>query len=102
MEIKNAKITSTMLGFEDHGFLTWFLHLDFGNSGVGFGGYALGGDNTDKVIRAILETVGVETWEDLKGKYVRVKGGEWGKKVEAVGNVLEEKWFTPFEDLAAQ
>ena len=38
-EIRNAVIQSTMLGYEDHGILTCFLHLDYSGAGQGFGGY---------------------------------------------------------------
>ena len=40
-EIKNAIITGTYLGIEDHGILTFWLYLDYGGSGQGFGGYQL-------------------------------------------------------------
>ena len=40
-EIKNARITRTTLGVEDHGILTAFLHLEGDGWGIGFGGYAL-------------------------------------------------------------
>lgn len=42
MEIKNAKITKTMLGREDHGIMTFmiFVHTDMYD--VGVGGYAIG------------------------------------------------------------
>lgn len=34
-ETKNARIESTMLGREDHGILTFMLHLSYGGSGHG-------------------------------------------------------------------
>lgn len=75
-------IYNTMLGFEDHGIMTFYLHFNFGGSGQGFGGYGL---DTPKmkdgkficrigtafgceVIRRVLQAVGVDKWEDLKGK----------------------------------
>lgn len=41
MEIKNARITKTMLGREDHGIMTFsvFIHTDMYDCGVG--GYAI-------------------------------------------------------------
>ena len=97
MEIQNAKITSTSLGDTGRGNSFW-LHLDYGGSGQGFGGYALGGKFTHYVITGILETVGVDTWEELKGKSVRVKiksDGGWGGSIIAIGHFLDEKWFSP-------
>lgn len=93
MEIKNAKIESTMLGFEDHGIFTYMIYVGDGSSGQGFGGYSLGGNYTDAVIKGLLKTVGVDKWEDLKGSFVRVKSEE-GRLVE-IGHLMEEKWFDP-------
>lgn len=104
METINAKIESTMLGFEDRGIMTWFLTLDFGGTGQGFGGYALGGATTDFAIKRILKVVGVEKWEDLKGKYIRVKREPRGL-IKSIGNLLEDKWFDPgveFKNLAQE
>ena len=94
MEIKNAKIKSTMLGKEDHGIMSFMLYLDYGGSGQGFGGYSLGG-NSYKIIKRILEVVGVNSWEDLKGQVVRVKAEH--NKVHSIGNFLEDDWLNPKE-----
>ena len=32
-------------------------------------------------------------WEDLKGKYIRVKDNGWGSTIDEIGNLMEEKWF---------
>ena len=95
MEIRNAKIESTFLGFEDHGIFTYFLHLEWEHAGQGFGGYILGGGYGDETIKAILETVGVDKWEDLPGKYVRIEREHI--KVHRIGNIIEDKWFSPAE-----
>lgn len=107
-EIHNALITGTMLGFEDHGIMSFFLYLEFDGGGVGFGGYAL--DEYDKalekrvgvgisldLIKEILEVVGVEKWEDLKGKHIRVDSEGWGGKALGIGNLMKDKWFYPKE-----
>lgn len=102
MRIQNAKITGTMLGFEDHGIFTFMISLDYGGSGQGAGGYALDGwDEKTKsrkgwkfgidFISRILAVVGVETWESLPGKSIRVKSDF--NKVLAIGNFLEENWL---------
>lgn len=112
-EVKNAKIRGTMLGIEDHGIMTAFIELDYGGAGQGFGGY--GFDNPHKTkeepygrrgtafgcefIRRVLDVVGVEKWEDLKGKHVRVVA-TWDK-VKRIGHIIEEKWFDP-EELARE
>jgi len=103
MEIRNAQITETMLGREDHGILTFYICVRFGGSQCGLGGYAL--DCADRegnrvfsaksmeAISRILETVGVDRWENLKGKYIRIKDQGWGSRVDEIGNLMEEKWF---------
>ena len=92
MEIKNAKITGTSLGYDDRGPSFW-IYVEYGNYGQGFGGYKLGGIFTDYVIMGILEAVGVDKWEELKGRPIRVKASH--DKIQAIGNYLEEKWFDP-------
>jgi len=105
METKNAKITSTMLGIEDHGILSFYLYLDYGGSGQGAGGYSLdtpiktgntflrrvGTAEGLSLIMEILEIVGVGKWEDLPGKYIRVQADQ--AKVHAIGNVIKDKWL---------
>lgn len=103
--IKNAIIESTMLGREDHGLMTFMILVKFDKGGsCGIGGWAL--DQYDKntktrvfqaksmeVISKILEVVGVETWEELPGKYIRFEDGGWGSTITKIGNIIENKWF---------
>jgi hypothetical protein len=106
METKNAKITSTMLGLEGHGIMTFFLYLDYEGSVQGAGGYSLISSDIHKdknafgiaIIKEILKVVGVDKWEDLKGEYVRVKASS--NEVSAIGHILENKWlnFKEFAD----
>lgn len=96
--IKNAKITSTQIGNGDRGPSFW-IHVDYGNSGgQGFGGYRLGGKFTDYVLMGIINAVGVESWEDLKGRPVRVEtdsDNEYGGTIVKIGHYLEDRWFDP-------
>lgn len=107
-EVHNALITGTMLGVEDHGIMTCFVYLEWDGGGVGFGGYGL--DEYDKeqnkrvgvgysldFLKEIMEVVGVEKWEDLKGKHVRVDSEGWGGKALGLGNLLKERWIYPKE-----
>ncbi len=97
LEIKNARIENASLGFEDHGILTAFLTLDYGNGGgQGFGGFTLDGIYCAEFIKKVLKIVGVEKWEELKGEYIRVKAEH--VKIHAIGNILEDKWFNPSEE----
>lgn len=101
METVSARIDSTMLGYEDHGILTTFLMLDYGGSVQGFGGYSLGNTKSDSVacsyqIRRILETVGVDKWEELIDKNIRVRRSRsFNGKILEIGHLLEDKWYNP-------
>lgn len=103
VETKNAKITGTMLGWEDHGILSFMLYLDYGSGGCqGAGGYCLDDycKHKDKrigtasglnLIMRIMKIVGVEKWEDLKGKHIRAKAEHC--RVHAIGNLLKDDWL---------
>lgn len=93
IEIKNATIEKTMLGYEDHGIFTFLISLDYGNSGQGFGDYTLGGEVTDQAIQGILKVLKLNSWEELKGIHVRVKATN--TKVHEIGHFLEDRWFNP-------
>jgi len=94
MEIKNAKITGTELGGNERGPSFW-VYVDYGGAGQGFGGYSLGGTFTHYVITGILEALEVDSWEKLKGTPVRVKASH--DKVQAIGHYLKDQWFDPSE-----
>ena len=107
-KIENAKITRTMLGIEDHGIMTCMITVEGPGWGCGFGGYAFDAWDPDKkdrfgvgygieFIKRVLSTVGVEKWEDLPGKHIRVENEGWGGKITRIGNILEDKWFDPEE-----
>ena len=104
LEIKNAKITRVSLSMSDHGCLTFYIGLNGGGWCCNFGGYCIGhgylgaesfqGSEAGlEVLMRIMDTVGVECWEDLKGQYCRVKTEGWGGKILSIGNILKDKWF---------
>lgn len=103
-EISNAVIESTSISIEDHGVLTAWLFLEFGGSGCGFGGYCLGkrrgGNLSDKnyageFLVRVLNVVGYEKWENLKGKPLRALHTGLGGGILAIGNYLKDEWFCP-------
>jgi hypothetical protein len=106
IETKNARISSTMLGIEDHGIMSFSICLDYGGSGQCAGGYALDEPIKDKngkfirrigsaagtqLIMEIMRVVGVSSWEKLPNMNVRVRAN-FGK-VYAIGNLLEDRWL---------
>lgn len=107
--IENAKITSVSITMADHGHLCYWIMLDGGVWGCGFGGYAIGtgwlgaknsdfkaetGDGLVAMMR-IMNVVGVSNWEDLEGQFVRVAipDNNWGGSIHIIGNILNDKWF---------
>lgn len=108
VKTENAEIMSTMLGTEDHGIMTCYLHLKYDGGGQGFGGLSfdspvLGEDGRFKrrmgnsfgleFIARVLRTVGVDKWEALPGKFVRARHTH--TKVLSIGHIIEDKWFSP-------
>jgi len=104
--IKNAQIEDTTLGF-DRGCLTCVLALDYGDdSGQCFSlpildewveGRRVGTAYGTEAIIDILQTVGVGSWEELRGKHVRTSIEDG--LVRRIGNILKDVWFSP-EELA--
>ena len=103
-EIKNAKITKADLSMEDHGVLTLSLAVEGAGGGVCLGGYVLGkgylgaksfegsAKGIEEIMR-VMDTVGVERFSDLTGRYIRVEIGNLGNRIKKFGNIVEDKWF---------
>ncbi len=104
-EIKNVKIKNVSLTMADHACLTFYLLLEGDGWGISYGGYCIGhgylhsksftalnGGGLVAMMR-IMDTVGVERWEDLKDKYIRVVDEGWGSPIKKIGNIIEDKWF---------
>lgn len=98
-EICNAVIESVSLGDDEHGGMTFWLYLDYGHSGQGFGSFSLGGNEGPPLVfmhltvREILRVIGVRTWEDLKGKPCRAEIEDG--LVRGIGNITKNCWFRP-------
>lgn len=61
-----ATIESTMLGFEDHGMFTGMLRFKGESWGQGAPAYILN-ESCGSYVRTVLETLGLNEWEELKG-----------------------------------
>lgn len=105
MKIENAKITDVSISMTSYGCLTFYLTLEGYNWDTCYGGYYIGkgylgadefsaenGGGLVAMMR-IMDTIGVEKWEDLVGKYCRVKTEGWGSTVKVIGNIMKDQWF---------
>lgn len=110
IEVKNAVIKSAVITNDDHGLLSAWLHLEYGNSGQGFGGHVLylPKDFTHSTnqknyaghfIWRCMEVAGVSEWSQLAGKTIRVRCEFI--KVHAIGHIIKEDWFDPAHDFEA-
>lgn len=111
-------VTSTRLGYESHGILTASLIVEWSGGGISVGGFCLDSpkdiesrDYTrvgtafglDHIIR-VIETVGVEAWEDVKGKQVIVlfEGRSvWGARSVGIAHTTDDSKVLVFEEHAA-
>ena len=101
--IENAKITKTKLG-EERGCLTADIVVEGDSWGCAFGGYCLdhwfseigeysSADGYGAIIE-LMKTLEVESWEELKGQYVRVESEGWGGRILKIGHLMKDKWFS--------
>lgn len=103
-EIEKTQIESVRLTMADHGVLTSDSTLNGRGWGAFHGGYVLGkghlgskdfegyGSGMEAIMR-IMDTVGVEEYGQMKGKYVRIATKGLGSSVRIIGNILDDKWF---------
>ena len=105
METLNAQINTSRLGFISNGIFSFCLTLTIqdGGGAVNIGGYVM--DSYDKgkekrigtaygmdLVMRILEVVGVKTWEELEGKYIRINNVLLGDSATKIGNLMKEDW----------
>jgi len=90
--VQNAQIESTHLGLEGHGIFTFSLAFKKADgTHQGFGNFAW---ISSELIHEILKVVGVEKWEDLSGKHVRIKRGQGANdRITAIGNLMKDNWL---------
>ena len=104
MEIENAKIEDVSITMADHGCLTFWITLKGNGWVTKYGGYAIGHgylgsetfESSSKGLEAmmrIMDTVGVDRWEDLPNHYVRVEYTSLGVPITKIGNIIKDKWF---------
>lgn len=104
-KITNMKITNVSLTMADHGCLTFWITVEGAGTGCNIGGYCIGhgylgskefsDDHGGGLVAMmkIMDVVGVERWEDLKGKYCRVEDNGLGSPITKIGNIINNNWF---------
>ena len=102
--ILNAKITGADILLEDHDILTFAIGIETSAGWSTSIGYfyldwteneeRVPASYTSKVIRAILETVGVRSWSDLVGKYIRVDDNDLhNSSITKIANIMKDNWI---------
>lgn len=104
--VENAKITKVDLSMADYGCLTLEMTLEGAGWGVVYGGYCLGkgylgAEESDfrgssagiEYLMRIMDVVGVEKFQNLKGQYIRVASKGWGSTIKIIGNLIQDQWF---------
>jgi hypothetical protein len=95
MDIINARIEGTSLGFE-RGNFTCMLHFKYGSTAHGFGGYQLAGSAFGiEFLARVLKAAGVNYYEELRGTLMRIRLD--GCVITAIGHITDDKWFNPEE-----
>lgn len=106
--IHNAIITSATMSSDDHGFLSSYVHLDYGGMCQGFGGYVLylPKDCRHHELKSVaghwiwrvMEIAGVTEWSKLQGKTIRadIQNG----LIAGIGHIVKDDWFYPKKDFA--
>lgn len=101
VETRNAVIEKVGIGFERGCFLTAWVNLDYGGVHQAFGGYCLRniekpveGENYAGVfISRVMQIAGVDSWEEMVGKTIRVKC-EYDR-IHSIGHIIKDDWFDP-------
>ena len=109
LQYKNAVIKSVDITNGDHNCLSVWIFLNYGGSEQGFGGYSLynissgfrkdASNKTGHFINRVFEIAGVDKWDRLVGKSIRVISNEMDDII-AVGHIVHDDWFYPRVDFA--
>lgn len=103
-KLENAEIGTVSLNMKEHGCL--FLEIPVCGNGWGcvLGGYVLGkgylgaksfsgsAAGTESIMR-IMDVVGVDDLNKMKGEKIRVATRGWGSRPTIIGNIIQDKWF---------
>ena len=104
-EIKNAIIRAVDIGLERGFMVAISIDLDYGGAGQGFAqNYCLYNIHKPYIglaghfIAKILQIAGVEMWDQLVGRSIRVDASN--DTVYGIGHIIKDNWFYPNKDIA--
>ena len=111
-KIENAKIQSVDLSMADHGVLMLELELHGNGWSCVFGQFVLGkgylgakefsgNKKSTEFLMRVMDIVGVDRFNQMVGKYVRVAIKGWGSPIKIIGNLIEDRWFDAGEFFSA-
>ena len=107
MRTANAVINRASITIDQGVALDVQLYLGVGGAQLGdamsFGGWPLYLERTSRHhdvmsvaghhMFRIMEIAGVESWEDLEGKCIRIETD--GRKIDGIGHIVREEWYRP-------
>lgn len=108
-QTENARISGVRLGFDRDIFLTFWVTVEGKGWGQSIGGYVLAKKGEPEgfakgfaAIANLLNVVGVESWEELRGQLIRVKdvGGPGSSTPPVIGHIIDDKWWDIRTELA--
>lgn len=103
--IMNGRIKDVSISMADHGILTFRLYIECEHGMFIIGNFQIGTGELDAkfwrgngsgivAMMKIMDVVGVERWEDLPGKYIRLDfKNSRSMTTEKIGNIIADKWF---------
>ena len=103
-KIENVQISRVDLSMADYGVLTLEMPITGNGWGCVYGGRVIGqgylGAKEFKgtpmgieYIMRIMDIVGVEKFNEMRGKYIRVARTRWGDPIRIIGNLIKDRWF---------
>ena len=111
--ILKAQIIDTVLGIENHGIFTFYFKILTRDYATTVGNFSLSfydrylakevfNKNGLEAVAKILDVVGVDSWEKLRGQHIRVVEEDFGEPIVKIGNFAKDKWVDLREVISQQ
>lgn len=111
--IENAVIVSVEINDGERELLTAWISVKLKDGNFqSFGGHALYlsreysnhelNSYAGHFIYRCMQIAGVNSWEEMVGKAIRVRKPGEDEKIEAIGHIINDDWFSPSVDFSGQ